>query len=235
MRVEIWTDINCPFCYIGKARFEQALDAFPHKADVEVVHRSFELDPNAPKDVTGLVVPHIAEKYGISEAQAAGNEKGLGQQAGELGLPYLTEGRDYGNSFDLHRLLHLALDKGVQDAMIDALYRGNFADEESVFADQEHVVQLAVSAGLDEAEVRGVLADPEAYADAVRADEQEAAALGATGVPFFVLDRKFGVSGAQPAEVFTQALTQAWDARSPLTVIESGDACGPDGCAVPQS
>ncbi|MFI7012293.1 DsbA family oxidoreductase [Streptomyces sp. NPDC050145] len=240
MRVEIWTDINCPFCYIGKARFEQALDAFPHKDEVEVVHRSFELDPTVKKDFTALVVPHIAEKYGISEAQAAANEKGLGQQAGALGLPYLTEGRDYGNSFDLHRLLHLAHERGLQDAMIDALYRGNFAEDASVFADEEHVVKLAVDAGLDETEVRGVLADPEAYADAVRADEQEAAALGATGVPFFVLDRKFGVSGAQPAEVFTQALTQAWTARSPLTVIETadgadGDVCGPDGCAVPQA
>ncbi|MFZ3593806.1 DsbA family oxidoreductase [Streptomyces sp. BH104] len=238
MRVEIWTDINCPFCYIGKARFEEALDGFAHKDDVEVVHRSFELDPNAKPGETGLVVPYIAKKYGISEAQAAANEQGLGQQAGALGLPYLTEGRDFGNSFDLHRLLHLAKDKGVQDAMIDALYRGNFAEESSVFGDEETVVRLAVEAGLDEAEVRAMLADPEAYADAVRADEREAAELGANGVPFFVLDRKFGVSGAQPAEVFTQALTQAWADRSPLTVIDSttgGDACGPDGCAVPQA
>ncbi|MEU6389875.1 DsbA family oxidoreductase [Streptomyces sp. NPDC046939] len=238
MRVEIWTDINCPFCYIGKSRFEQALDAFPHKDQVEVVHRSFELDPTIAKGDTGLVVPHIAEKYGISEAQAAANEQGLGQQAQALGLPYLTEGRDYGNSFDLHRLLHFAHEKGVQDAMIDALYRGNFAERESVFADEEHVVRLAVDAGLDEAEVRAVLADPERYAEEVRADEREAAQLGANGVPFFVLDRTYGVSGAQPAEVFTQALTQAWENRSPLTVIDSaqgGDACGPDGCAVPQS
>ncbi|MFI0236914.1 DsbA family oxidoreductase [Streptomyces sp. NPDC016845] len=238
MRVEIWTDINCPFCYIGKFRFEQALDAFPHKDQVQVVHRSFELDPTIAKGDTGLVVPHIAEKYGISEEQAAANEQGLGQQAQALGLPYLTAGRDYGNSFDLHRLLHLAHEKGVQNAMIDALYRGNFAEQGSVFADEEHVVRLAVDAGLDEAEVRAVLADPDKYADEVRADEREAAELGANGVPFFVLDRKFGVSGAQPAEVFTQALTQAWDSRSPLTVIDSadgGDACGPDGCAVPQS
>ncbi|MFI7387690.1 DsbA family oxidoreductase [Streptomyces sp. NPDC049813] len=238
MRVEIWTDINCPFCYIGKARFEQALDVFPHKDEVEVVHRSFELDPTVPKGDTGLVVPHIAQKYGISEEQAAANERGLGEQAGDLGLPYLTAGRDYGNSFDLHRLLHLARAKGVQDAMIDALYRGNFAERDSVFADEEHVVRLAVAAGLDEAEVRAVLADPAAYADEVRADEREAAELGATGVPFFVLDRRYGVSGAQPAEVFTQALTQAWENRSPLTVLDGaagGDACGPDGCAVPQS
>ncbi|MGY0487315.1 DsbA family oxidoreductase [Streptomyces sp. WG-D5] len=238
MRVEIWTDINCPFCYIGKARFEEALGGFAHKDDVEVVHRSFELDPNAQRGETGLVVPYIAKKYGISEAQAAANEQGLGQQAATLGLPYLTEGRDFGNSFDLHRLLHLAKDKGVQDQMIDALYRGNFAEEDSVFGDTENVVRLAVEAGLDETEVRALLADPTVYADEVRADEREAAELGANGVPFFVIDRKYGVSGAQPADVFTQALTQAWDDRSPLTVIDSaadGDACGPDGCAVPQA
>ncbi|MEV3856539.1 DsbA family oxidoreductase [Streptomyces sp. NPDC050095] len=236
MRVEIWTDINCPFCYIGKSRFEQALDAFPHKDQVEVVHRSFELDPTIAKGDTGLVVPKIAKKYGISEEQAAANERGLGQQAGALGLPYLTEGRDYGNSFDLHRLLHLAKDKGVQDAVIDALYQGNFVEKESVFADEENVVRLVVAAGLDEAEVRAVLADPTAYADDVRADEREAAELGATGVPFFVLDRKYGVSGAQPAEVFTQALTQAWgDRPAPLQTLADGDACGPDGCAVPQA
>ncbi|WP_306322489.1 MULTISPECIES: DsbA family oxidoreductase [unclassified Streptomyces] len=240
MRVEIWTDINCPFCYIGKARFEQALADFAHKDDVEVVHRSFELDPDAKPGETGQVIPYIAKKYGISEAQAAANEQGLGQQAAALGLPYLTEGRDFGNSFDLHRLLHLAKDKGVQDAMIDALYRGNFAEEGSVFGDPEHVVRLGVDAGLDEGDVRALLADPTAYADAVRADEREAAELGANGVPFFVLDRKYGVSGAQPAEVFAQALTQAWDERSPLTVIDGtanggGDACGPEGCAVPQA
>ncbi|MCX3064155.1 DsbA family oxidoreductase [Streptomyces beihaiensis] len=235
MRVEIWTDINCPFCYIGKSRFEQALDAFPHKDQVEVVHRSFELDPGLAKGETGSVVTKIAQKYGISEAQAAANERGLKEQAATLGLPYLSEGRDYGNSFDLHRLLHLAKEKGVQDAVVDALYRGNFAEEGSVFGDEERVVRLVVEAGLDESDVRAVLGDPSAYADAVRADEREAAELGAGGVPFFVLDRAYGVSGAQPAEVFTQALQQAWGDRAPLTVVDGGDACGPDGCAVPRT
>ncbi|WP_330250269.1 DsbA family oxidoreductase [Nocardia sp. NBC_00565] len=234
VRVEIWTDINCPFCYLGKKRFEQALTEFPHRGDVEVVHRSFELDPTLSADESGPVIAKIARKYGISEAQAAANERGIGTQAAAIGLPYLTEGRDYGNSFDMHRLLHFALAEGRQDTLLDALYRANFAEERSLFADYERLVGLAVAAGFDESKVRGVLADPAAYADAVRADEQEAARLGATGVPFFVFDRKYGVSGAQPSEVFAQALDQAWAEREPaLQTIGGGAACGPDGCELP--
>ncbi|MFE7797558.1 DsbA family oxidoreductase [Nocardia sp. NPDC057440] len=234
VQVEIWTDINCPFCYLGKERFEQALTEFAHRDDVEVVHRSFELDPTLPVGESGPVIAKIARKYGISEAQAAANERGIGAQAAELGLPYLTEGRDYGNSFDMHRLLHHALAQGKQDELLDALYRANFAAQQSLFGDHERLAEIAVGAGLDESGVRAVLADPDAYADAVRADEQEAARLGATGVPFFVIDRKYGVSGAQPSTVFAQALNQAWGDREPLVQMAGGaDVCGPDGCELP--
>jgi predicted DsbA family dithiol-disulfide isomerase len=234
VQVEIWTDINCPFCYLGKERFEQAMTEFAHRGDVEVVHRSFELDPTLAADESGPVISKIAHKYGISEAQAAANERGIGAQAAELGLPYLTEGRDYGSSFDMHRLLHHALAQGKQDELLDALYRANFAQEQSLFGDHERLVQVAVDSGLDESGVRAVLADPEAYADAVRADEQEAAQLGATGVPFFVIDRKYGVSGAQPSTVFVQALDQAWTAREPVVQMVGGaDVCGPEGCELP--
>ncbi|MGW4841555.1 DsbA family oxidoreductase [Nocardia brasiliensis] len=234
MRVEIWTDINCPFCYLGKARFGAALAEFAHRADVEVVHRSFELDPTLPADESGPVIAKIARKYGISEAQAAANERGIGAQAAELGLPYLTEGRDYGSSFDMHRLLHFALAQGRQEELLDALYRANFAEERSLFADHDRLARLAADAGLEESAVRTVLADPTAFADDVRADEQEAAELGATGVPFFVFDRKYGVSGAQPTTVFAQALEQAWAEHRPvLQTIGGADACGPDGCELP--
>ncbi|OIV35338.1 protein-disulfide isomerase [Mangrovactinospora gilvigrisea] len=240
MRVEIWSDINCPFCYLGKARFEAALARFPHRDAVEVVHRSFELDPSLGEDDHGQVVPIIARKYGISEAQAAANERGIGAQAAEMGLPYVTEGRDYGSSFGMHRLLHFARGKGREEQLLDLLYRANFGEEAPLFGDTERVVALAVEAGLDASDARAVLADPERFGDAVRAEEREAAELGATGVPFFVLDRKYGVSGAQPPEAFTQALTQAWgDRPAPLTALGDPDAaeseavCGPDGCAVP--
>ncbi|MFJ3866077.1 DsbA family oxidoreductase [Streptomyces nigra] len=238
MRVEIWSDIACPWCYVGKARFEKALAAFPHRDQVEVVHRSFELDPGRAKGDIQPVITMLTKKYGMSAAQAQAGEENLGAQASAEGLAYRTEGRDHGNTFDMHRLLHLAKRHGRQDELIQILYRANFAEERSVFAEgDDRLVELAVEAGLDADEVRRVLAAPEAYADDVRADEREAAQLGATGVPFFVLDRTYGVSGAQPAEVFTQALTQAWGDRSPLTLLDTGDAdaCGPDGCAVPQA
>lgn len=235
VQVEIWTDINCPFCYLGKRRFEEALAAFPHRDGVRVVHRSFELDPTLPRDHSDAVVPHIAEKYGISEAQAAANERGIGAQAEAMGLTYRIEGRDFGSSFDMHRLLHYALAQGRQEALLDALYAANFAEEAPLFGDTDRLVQVAVGAGFDETEVRAVLNDPEAYADAVRADEAEAARLGARGVPFFVLDRKYGVSGAQPAEVFAQALQQAWSDQEPaLRIVADADTCGPDGCALPE-
>ncbi|WP_405919252.1 DsbA family oxidoreductase [Streptomyces longwoodensis] len=237
MRVEIWSDIACPWCYVGKARFEKALAAFPHRDQVEVVHRSFELDPGRAKDDVQPVITMLSRKYGLSEEQARAGEDNLGAQAAAEGLAYRTRGRDHGNTFDLHRLLHLAKEHGRQDELLQVLYRANFAEERSLFTEgDDRLVELAVEAGLDADAVRAVLADPAAYADEVRADEREAAELGANGVPFFVLDRKYGVSGAQPAEVFAQALTQAWGARSPLTLLDQGDAdaCGPDGCAVPQ-
>ncbi|WP_067445475.1 DsbA family oxidoreductase [Nocardia alba] len=232
-RVEIWTDINCPFCYLGKARFDEALADFAHRDDVEVVHRSFELDPTQPVGTSRPVIPAIAEKFGITVDQAAANERGIGAQAAAMGLPYRTSDRDCGNSFDMHRILQYALAQGTQEAMIDALYAGNFAEPEPVFGDTERLVALAVRAGLDEQSVRAVLADPDAYADAVRRDEAEATALGATGVPFFVFDGKYAVSGAQPPATFTRALNTAWNDRPAPQLIADGDACGPDGCAVP--
>ncbi|MFI8933081.1 DsbA family oxidoreductase [Streptomyces sp. NPDC053474] len=251
MRVEIWSDIACPWCYVGKARFERALAGFPHRDAVEVVHRSFELDPHRAKGDTAPVITMLERKYGMSRAQAEAAEEGVGAQAGAEGLAYRTKGRDHGNTFDMHRLLHFAKAAGAdrQDALIAALYRANFAEEQSVFDDDERLVALAAEAGLDPEAARAVLADPAAYADDVRADEREAAELGANGVPFFVLDRTYGVSGAQPAEVFEQALEQAWGSRSPLTVLggdsdgatggapggQDAQACGPDGCAVPQA
>ncbi|WP_156724267.1 DsbA family oxidoreductase [Streptomyces apocyni] len=240
MRVEIWSDIACPWCYIGKARFEQGLAAFAHGDQVEVVHRSFELDPGRAKGDTAPVIDMLAAKYGRTREEARAMEEHVASNARAEGLGYRTEGRDHGNTFDIHRLLHLARDRGRQDELLNLAYRANFAEERSVF-DPEVLLALAVEAGLDEGEVRAVLADGDAYADQVRADEREAAELGATGVPFFVLDRRFGVSGGQPAEVFTQALEQAWGSRSPLQPVGAasaesgeGEACGPDGCAVPQ-
>ncbi|MFI5980954.1 DsbA family oxidoreductase [Streptomyces sp. NPDC051555] len=233
MRVEIWSDIACPWCYIGKARFEKGLAAFAHRDEVEVVHRSFELDPNSAKGAVAPVVEMLAKKYGRTLDEARGMEEHVAASARAEGLEYRTEGRDHGNTFDIHRLLHLAAARGRQDELLDLAYRANFAEERSVF-DSVTLLVLAVEAGLDEAEAAAVLADATAYADAVRADEREAAELGANAVPFFVLDRRFGVSGGQPAEVFTQALEQAWAGRESVDTSPEAPACEPDGaCAVP--
>ncbi|MGW0821184.1 DsbA family oxidoreductase [Streptomyces sp. NPDC002845] len=237
MRVEIWSDIACPWCYVGKARFEKALEAFPHRDEVEVVHRSFELEPGRAKGDVQSVTAMLTKKYGMSAAQAQAGERNLETLAAAVGLGYRAEGRDFGSTFDMHRLLHLAKEQGKQDELLQVLYRANFVDERPLYTDaDDYLVELAVEAGLDADAARKVIADPEAYAAEVRADEREAAELGANGVPFFVLDRKYGISGAQPIETFTQALTQAWGERSPLKLVQQADAeaCGPDGCAVPQ-
>ncbi|MGW2860854.1 DsbA family oxidoreductase [Streptomyces sp. NPDC001205] len=235
MRVEIWSDIACPWCYIGKARFEKGLAKFAHRDDVEVVHRSFELDPGRAKGDIGPVIPMLAKKYGRTLDEAREMEAHVASTAHAEGLGYLADGRDHGNTFDIHRVLHLAKARGRQSELLDLAYRANFAEERSVF-DPEVLVEIAVAAGLDADEVRTVLADADAYADEVRADEREAAGLGANAVPFFVLDRAYGISGGQPAEVFTQALEQAWQARTPALKIVEGDAeaCGPEGCEVPR-
>ncbi|MER7818559.1 DsbA family oxidoreductase [Streptomyces sp. NPDC096153] len=236
MRVEIWSDIACPWCYVGKARFEKGLAAFAHRDDVEVVHRSFELDPHRARHDTAPVVESIARKYGRTLDEARAMEEHVASAARAEGLGYRTEGRDQGNTFDIHRLLHLAKARGLQEELLDLAYRTNFAEERSVF-DPEVLIGLAVEAGLEEDEARAVLADEDAYAEDVRADEREAAELGASAVPFFVLDRRYGVSGGQPAEVFTQALEQAWQGRRIIPVVTpaapADGACDDGACEVP--
>lgn len=245
MRVEIWSDVSCPWCYIGKARFEKGLAGFPHRDEVEVVYRSFELDASLPEGKTEPIIGMLAGKYGMTEAQARQAEQRVADNAQSEGLGYVVEHRDSGNTFAIHRLLHFAKTKGLQTQLIDLTYRANFAEERSVFS-RERLLELSVEAGLDRDEAAAVLDDKRAFADEVWQDEREAQELGATGVPFFVLDRRYGVSGGQPAEVFRQALEEAWRTRpqapklasvpglGPDDIGQGGEMCGPDGCAVPQ-
>ena len=211
MRVEIWTDIACPWCYIAKARFERALAAFDHRDDVEVVHRSFELNPKAENGTTPII-DAVAAQYGRTRGQQVAREEYAASEAHAEGLGFKVGARVHGNTFDVHRLLHFAKARGLQVELMDLAFRVNFADERSIY-DRATLVSLAVEVGLDDAEVRQVLADAEAYAEEVRADERQAAELGAGGVPFFVLDRQYGVSGLQSIELFSQALEQAWQNR----------------------
>ncbi|HEX3957895.1 MAG TPA: DsbA family oxidoreductase [Trebonia sp.] len=208
MRVDIWSDVVCPWCYVGKARFENALRGFGHSDDVEVVFRSFELDPGAASGGRETNLEMISKKFGMPMAQARQMEERVAGLARAEGLQYQLE-RPSGNTFDLHRVLQLGREKGVQGALIAAVYEANFADARQIF-DREVVTEVAAQAGLDAADVSKVL-DTDEYADAVRADEQEAGRLNISGVPFFVFDMALGVSGAQSTEVFTQALAQAWE------------------------
>ena len=228
MHVEIWSDIACPWCYIGKRRFETALAAFEHREDVTVTWRSFELDPTAPRerDVDGAT--HLAEKYGTSREQALAMHEQMTGVAAEEGLEFRFDRARGGNTFDAHRLLHLAAAHGAQDAMKERLMRAYLSEGEAI-GDPETLERLAIDAGLPADEVRELLAG-DRFADEVRADEHTAAQLGIHAVPFFVLDRAMGASGAQPPEVFAELLRRGWEARSPIPVVAGGEACGPDGC-----
>lgn len=157
MRVEIWSDIACPWCYIGKARFEKGLAEFAHRDEVEVVHRSFELDPSRAKGDTALVIDMLAEKYGRTREEAASMEANVAANAQAEGLGYRTEGRDHGSTFDLHRLLHLAKARGRQDELLTLAYRANFAEERSVFDD---AVLLALAVEPDSTPTRPVRCSP---------------------------------------------------------------------------
>jgi len=208
MQVEIWSDVVCPWCYLGKRRFEQALERFEHRDEVQVVFRSFELDPAAPRRQTTPTVDMLAGKYGMSPAQASQAQREMEQRAAADGLTFRMDGLRSGNTKDAHRLLQLAKERDRQGEMMERLHRAYFTDQDSIF-DHESLTRLAVEAGLDGNEVGKVLASDQ-YSDHVETDEAMAQALGATGVPLFVIDRRYGISGAQPAEAITEALQRAW-------------------------
>jgi predicted DsbA family dithiol-disulfide isomerase len=201
--------VVCPWCYLGKRRFERALAEFDRRDEVEVVYRSFELDPRMPRGEAQPKVPLLAAKFGSSEAEVREMEARLESLAAEDGLEYHLDGSTIGNTFDAHRVLHLAKERGVQAAVTEQFFRAYFTEQRSLF-DVDSLANVAVDAGLDREEVLNVLKEG-TYADAVRADVEQARALGAKGVPFFVLNDRYGVSGAQSRETFTAALTKAFE------------------------
>jgi len=249
MKVEIWSDIVCPWCHVGKRRFEAALARFPHRDEVEVHWRSFELDPAAPAEPYRDLDVRLARKYGMSLADARGMQEHMTQVAAAEGLAFRFDLARSGNTVDAHRLLHLAAERGVQDTVKERLLSAYLCEGEPI-SDRETLLRLGVEAGLAADEARAVLESERFLAD-VRADEGEAAALGITGVPFFVVDRRYGVSGAQPAEVLLEMLQRAWADAHPLTMVGAraagaagagtasagtasagADACADGSCAV---
>ncbi len=230
-RVDIWSDIACPWCYVGKRRLERALKDFPHADHVEVVWHSFELDPAAPPERDPAVshTDRIAKKYGISSEQARRNSDRLCDSARGEGLTFDFEHIRSGNTFDAHRVIHLGHARGRQDATKERFLKA-YLEEGALMSDHATLVRLAVEAGLDEHEVTDVVSSDQ-YAEAVRADEAQAHQFGISGVPCFVLDGRVSVSGAQSPEVLLSALHQVWSEREPAQAeLVEGAVCGPDGC-----
>ncbi|MEI7906350.1 MAG: DsbA family oxidoreductase [Bacteroidota bacterium] len=207
MKVEIWSDVMCPFCYIGKRRFENALEQFPGKEHVEIEWKSFQLNPDMKTDPSKSINNFLAEHKGISVAQAKQMNDRVTAMAAEVGLQYDFDKAIAANSFDAHRLSHFAKRYGKQDAVEEALFKAYFTEGKNT-ADHETLVALAAEAGLNADETRAMLSGTD-FADAVNNDIYEAQQVGARGVPFFVFDNTYAVSGAQPSELFLQMLKKA--------------------------
>ncbi|MBA3327937.1 MAG: DsbA family oxidoreductase [Solirubrobacterales bacterium] len=228
MHVEIWSDIACPWCYVGKRRFEAALATFEHRDEVRVTWRSFELDPAAPRERAGDGATHLAEKYGTTREEALAMHQNMTHVAAADGLDFRFDLARGGSTFDAHRVLHLAAAHGSQDALKERLLRA-YLTEGTLIGDPAVLEALALEVGLPEDEVGGVLAG-DRYGPEVRADERAAASLGISAVPFFVVDRAIAASGAQAPEVLLEMLHRARAAASPAPALAAGATCGPDGC-----
>jgi len=232
MQVDIWSDVVCPWCYIGKRRLEAAIARFDHGDDVEVVWHSFELDRQAPRRREGDYVERLARKYGMSREQAVAANTRLTDLAAAEELEFRFDVAKPGNTFDAHRLLHLAHDRGRQDALKERLLAAYLCEGEAI-GEPDVLMRLAADAGLEPSEVGAVL-DGDKYADEVRADEEAANDLGISGVPFFVVGGKFAVAGAQQSDVLVSALERAWDKTHPLIAVEGDDgaSCDGDSCVI---
>jgi predicted DsbA family dithiol-disulfide isomerase len=213
VRIEVWSDVVCPWCYIGKRRLEAALARFPHRDEVEVVWRSFQLDPGIPEGQTRATLPALAAKLGRPVEEVRAMMRHVEETAAGEGLQYDLASGVSGNTLAAHEVVHLAAERGLQEAVEERLLHAHFEEGRSVF-DVDSLAALAGEAGLDEAEVRAALADHR-YRPAVLDDIRTARELGATGVPFFVVDRRYGAAGAQPADLLLQLLQQAWADASP--------------------
>lgn len=234
MKVEIWSDIACPWCYIGRVRFEKALAQFPERDQVEVIWRSYELDPRAPREATESIRDILSQKYGTSREETETILARTARTGAQEGLALHFDRVQPVSTFDAHRLLHLAAKHGAQGDVSDRLHKAYFTDGLPV-SDHETLVRLAVEAGLDADETRQML-NSNAFTDDVRADIRRAQAMGSQGVPFFVFDERYAVSGAQAPDVFLGAMQRAWADSHPAVEVLGGNEdspmCDDTGCAV---
>ncbi len=232
MKIEIWSDVMCPFCYIGKRRFEDALQKSGHDKDIEIEWKSFQLNPDMKTDPTINIDQYLADIKGFSIDHAKQLNAQVTQMAAEAGLTYNFNRAVVANSFNAHRFSHLAKKHGLGDAAEEALFKAYFTEGKNI-DDTTTLIELGTAIGLNADEIKATL-ESDAYAEDVKHDVAEAQQLGIRGVPFFVMNRKYGVSGAQAVPVFEETIEKAfaeWQQENPkpsLEVIE-GDSCGIDG------
>ncbi len=230
MKVNIWSDIRCPFCYIGKRKFEMALEKFPHKDEVEVAWKSFELDPNLETKVGINAIEHLSKAKGISQKRADEMHQHVTQVAKEVGLDFDFEKAVVANSFNAHRLIQLAKSNGLANEAEEELFKAHFIEGKNI-DDNETLAEIGKVIGLNENEVKEMLAS-DSFSSEVKQDETQAQSIGINGVPFFILNNKYAVSGAQSPDTFLEVLEQAWkefekEKQSPI--ITEGELCSTDG------
>ncbi|MDX8047434.1 DsbA family oxidoreductase [Gracilibacillus sp. S3-1-1] len=232
MKIEIWSDFVCPFCYIGKTRLEQAIERFPEKLDVDIEYKSFELDPNAPKYSGVSINESLAKKYNMSIEQAKAANEQIGEQAKAVGLDFVFDTMKPGNTFDAHRISKYAATVGREAEFVNTMLYNYFTLSKDV-SDKDTLLAITNELGFDQEKVQAILNDETIHADLVRQDEAEAQQLGITGVPFFVINKKYAISGAQPIETFMQALEKvAEEENNQLQHLnfEQGSFCDGDNC-----
>lgn len=240
MKIEIWSDFVCPFCYIGKRRLEMALEQFPNRDQVKIEFKSFELDPNAPKYSDKHINEALAAKYGMSVEDARRTNEGLKQQAATVGLTFNFDNMKPTNTFDAHRLAKFAKTVGKEAELTEKLLAAYFTESKNV-GDHETLLDIAEAAGLDRQEALNVLQDEKAFANDVRIDQAIAQQYGIRGVPFFIINQKYAISGAQPTETFVGALQKVWEEENTKPILQDlsaeggeGAVCTDEGCVVPE-
>lgn len=230
MEINIWSDVRCPFCYIGKRKFEMALNKFPHKDKVNVIWKSFELDPNLATNTEVNATEHLSFAKGISKEQAEGMQKHVANIAKEVGLDFNSSNTIVANSFNAHRLIQLSKTKGLGNEMEEALFEAYFINGKNI-DDEETLIETGISTGLEESEIREIFSS-DAFSKNVKQDEDQAQSLGINGVPFFVINNKYAVSGAQSPETFLQVMEQTWkefEKEKQDLIITEGQSCSVDG------
>lgn len=228
VKVEIWSDVICPFCYIGKRKFEKALEGFSAKDQVEIEWKSFQLDPSLDNKDGLSVHEYLGKRKGGTTADGKRMNDQMAAMAKEVGLEYDFDNAIINNTINAHQLLHFAKTKGIQNQMKERVFRAYYTEGKDI-NNIDTLVQLAAELGLNEAETRKVLED-KVYANEVRDDQEHAYQIGVQGVPFFVFNRKYAVSGAQQPETFAQVLEKVWQEEKPTLIVEQGEgSCSVDG------